>query len=118
LIAIKYSIYFVIAILINLLFQYLLDLFLKGVFQVYISIAAGIKAGLFIKYFRDKKYIFSFQIITFKTDFLMFVLFSVMGIATTIIFWGTELVFFFYLSFCSAKHIGGLPGFSVAYYIK
>lgn len=52
-------------------------------------------------------------------DFQTFLLYSSMGIVTTLIFWGFELGFYFlFLEWELAKYIGGLIGLFIGYTIK
>lgn len=116
--AIKYSFFVIIAILINLFFQYLVDLFYTGILQFYVSIAAGTCAGLVVKYVLDKNYIFYFETESFKKSISKLFLYSLMGVITTIIFWGTEFLFYYVFNSSYAKYFGGLLGLSLGYLTK
>ena len=53
----------------------------------------GTLAGLVAKYILDKKFIFYHIPTDKKDDVKKFALYSLMGVFTTIIFWGTEIAF-------------------------
>lgn len=78
----------------------------------------GTLAGLIVKYVLDKKYIFQFQTKDIKEDSIKFVLYSLMGIVTTLIFWGFELTFDAVFSFEQAKYAGAVFGLSIGYMTK
>jgi len=78
----------------------------------------GTLAGLVAKYILDKKYIFYHTPKDKKDDAKKFVLYSFMGIFTTIIFWGTEITFDALLENPNAKYIGAVIGLSIGYIIK
>ena len=71
-----------------------------------------------VKYILDKKYIFQFQTTDIKEDSFKFILYSLMGILTTLIFWGFELTFNSLLSFESVKYFGAIIGLSIGYITK
>ena len=53
---------------------------------VLLSVAAGTGVGLIVKYVLDKRYIFRFRARNAVHDSCTFVLYTVMGLATTVIF--------------------------------
>jgi putative flippase GtrA len=116
--AVKYSLFAGIATLINLGTQFATLKIYSGKFSIYIAILAGTGTGLVVKYVLDKKYIFYFITVTKKQDFQKFVLYSLMGVVTTLIFWGTELLFHFMLEGQWAKYVGGAIGLMIGYTTK
>jgi hypothetical protein len=116
--AIKYAFFAVIAILINLLTQYVSLLFYNGIFGLCLAIIFGTFAGLLTKYILDKNYIFYYQTKNKFYDFKKFVFYSAMGIITTIIFWGFEIGFDSFFKFNSAKYIGAIAGLVIGYVVK
>ena len=118
LIVFKYGLFAAISIVINLFTQYVSDLIYDDEYHIYISLAVGTFAGLVTKYILDKKYIFNYTTSTFKTDISKFILYSAIGIVTTIIFWGTELLFHYSFDFSHAKYFGGLIGLAIGYFTK
>ena len=117
-IAIKYTIFAAIATLFNLLFQYFSFLVYIGFGSLYVAMLFGTLAGLVAKYILDKKFIF-YHIPTDKKDNTKkFALYSLMGVFTTIIFWGVDIAFDTHSQDPNAKYLGAIIGLSIGYVIK
>ncbi len=138
-IAIKYIIFAVISTGFNLLFQYfsfeVYDMYLSDTIDIYLGVYFDVKtydhylslylgmfcgtiAGLLTKYILDKKYIFYHQTESKKDDVKKFFLYSMMGVFTTVIFWGTEIAFDYYSEHIHAKYVGAVVGLGIGYIIK
>ena len=117
-VAIKYSIFAAISTLFNLLFQYLSFAIYGGNGSLYVAMFLGTLAGLVAKYILDKKWIFYHTPKDKKDDAKKFILYSFMGVFTTIIFWGTEMAFYYLLPHPNGKYIGAIIGLTVGYVIK
>jgi len=117
-IAIKYSIFAVISTLFNLLFQYFSFGLYSGLGSLYVAMFFGTMAGLVAKYILDKKWIFYHTPKDKKDDAKKFALYSLMGVFTTIIFWGTEIAFDTLSQDPNAKYLGAVIGLSIGYIIK
>lgn len=117
-ITIKYSAFAAISTLVNLLFQYLSFMFYSGMGSLYVAMFLGTMTGLVAKYILDKKWIFYHTPKDRKDDAKKFILYSLMGVVTTIIFWGTEMVFYYFLPHSYAKYWGALIGLGIGYVIK
>ncbi len=117
-IALKYTAFAVIATLLNLLFQFLSFSLYDGVASLYLAMVAGTLAGLLAKYIMDKKYIFYHKPVSKKSDAAKFLLYSLTGVFTTFIFWGTEIAFDALLNTESAKYLGAVTGLAIGYLIK
>ena len=78
----------------------------------------GTLAGLVAKYILDKKFIFYHEVKNKKDDAKKFALYSLMGVFTTIIFWGTEIAFDALSQDHNAKYLGAVIGLSIGYIIK
>lgn len=117
-VAIKYTIFAVISTLFNLLFQYFSFLLYAGFGSLYIAMFIGTLAGLVVKYILDKKFIFYHVVENKKEDAKKFALYSLMGVFTTIIFWGTEILFDTLSQNPNAKYLGAIIGLSIGYIIK
>ncbi len=115
---IKYSIFAVISTLFNLLFQYFSFLVYSGFGSLYVAMFFGTLAGLVAKYILDKKFIFYHTPKDKKDDAKKFALYSLMGVFTTIIFWGTEIAFDTLYEDPNAKYLGAVIGLSIGYVIK
>ena len=116
--AIKYSLFAVLATLLNLLAQEAVVRSYEGAFAIYLAIAFGTLAGLISKYLLDKKYIFRFISSSRRENLGRFSLYGMTGIATTAIFWGFELGFDAIIGGKTARYIGAVIGLSIGYGIK
>lgn len=116
--AIKYVIFAVISTAFNLLFQMFSFFFYSGFASLYLAMFFGTLAGLIAKYFLDKKWIFYHTPADKKDDVKKFALYSLMGVSTTIIFWATEMAFYYLNPNPNAKYIGAVIGLSIGYVIK
>jgi putative flippase GtrA len=135
-IIVKYTLFSLFAIVVNLLAQ---ELFVRimghsffGSLFIYFSfiakaeniilwssMGAGTFMGLMIKYILDKKYIFYHSTASKMDDGRKFILYAMMGVITTCIFWGMELTFFYaFPEIYSARYIGGTIGLSLGYVLK
>jgi len=117
-IAIKYTIFAAISTLFNLLFQYFSFLAYIGFGSLYVAMLFGTLAGLVAKYILDKKFIFYHTPTDKKDNAKKFALYSLMGVFTTIIFWGTEIAFDTLFQDPNAKYLGAIIGLSIGYFIK
>jgi putative flippase GtrA len=114
-IAARYIVFAVISTIVNLAFQYISFFIYSGNFSLYFAVFNGTLSGLIVKYILDKKFIFYHKPKSKKDDSKKFILYSLMGIFTTIIFWGFEIVFD---KFWDMKYIGAIVGLSIGYIIK
>jgi len=114
----KYIIFAVISTFFNLLFQYFSFYIYQDFGALYVAMFIGTLAGLIIKYILDKKFIFYHAVKNKKDDAKKFALYSLMGVFTTIIFWGTEITFDYLIESNNAKYLGAVIGLSVGYIIK
>ncbi len=115
---IKYGVFAIFAIAINISTQYASLIIYRGEYNLYIAMGFGTIAGLLIKYILDKKYIFYHRAENKKEDIQKFVLYSATGTATTAVFWGFEIVFDAIFRFGAAKFMGAIIGLSIGYFIK
>lgn len=114
----KYSSFALISTLFNMLFQYFSFKLYSGFASIYLALFMGTLAGLIVKYLLDKKFIFHHVSSCTKDDVKSFGLYSLMGIFTTVIFWGMEIGFDIIFDDENAKYIGGLIGLAIGYVIK
>ncbi len=114
----KYTLFAIFATMVNIGTQYLTLRICSIDYGLYIAMAMGTFTGLLVKYILDKKYIFYFEVTTFREDTSKFFLYSFMGVFTTIIFWGMELFFNAFFSGDAAKYIGAVVGLSIGYTTK
>lgn len=116
--AIKYTVFAIVSTLFNLLFQYFCFGIYAGFGSLYVAMVVGTLAGLVVKYVLDKKFIFYHIVEDKKDDAKKFGLYSLMGVFTTIIFWGTEIAFDTIFQDPNAKYLGAVIGLGIGYVIK
>jgi len=114
-IALKYILFALIATAVNLIFQSL-SLFL--IESLYLAILNGTATGLVCKYILDKKYIFYHNPESKTKDMQKFMSYTLTGVITTFIFWGTEITFDWFLKVEWAKYLGAIIGLSMGYMVK
>ncbi|MGL5734804.1 MAG: GtrA family protein, partial [Beijerinckiaceae bacterium] len=86
-----YALFATIAIAVNIGAQDIVLRVYGGAYAVALSIFAGTLAGLVVKYVLDKRLIFKFQAHDLRHDGALFLRYSLMGVVTTLIFWGFEM---------------------------
>jgi hypothetical protein len=117
-IAVLYSLFAGLSTVVNICSQMLSMLIYRGVYAVEISIFIGTLGGLPLRFFLEKRYIFSFQSKNIKHDGQLFILYSFMSVFTTAIFWGTEYAFHLIFTSDVMRYFGGVLGLSIGYFIK
>ena len=123
---IKYGLFALIATLVNLTSQYMtfelidsLEMFRAlREYSLVIGILVGTATGLVTKYVLDKKYIFHYKPDGAKDDAKTFFMYTVVGILTTCLFWGFEVLFDYLLNTPFARYIGAIVGLSIGYTSK
>jgi len=116
--AVKYAIFAGIATAANIGTQYLSIRAYTGPFSLYAAMAAGTLVGLVIKYILDKRFIFYHQTAGARDDLFKFTVYTFMGVFTTAIFWGSELLFNHLFTFPEAKYLGAVVGLTIGYITK
>jgi putative flippase GtrA len=116
--AFTYSVFAIIATLANIGVQDVVIRLYYSSLQIPISIIAGTGIGLLIKYLLDKRYIFHFQADNAMHDTRTFMLYLLMGILTTSIFWGFEFGFDYLFHSKELRYLGGVIGLAIGYVAK
>lgn len=114
----RYSLFAVLATLANLMVQRLVLLTGDHYTHFMAAVALGTIAGLVLKYILDKNWIFYDQTDNLKQDGQKFVLYTVMGLVTTAIFWGTETTFWLVFETDFMREVGAVFGLTVGYVVK
>ena len=114
----RYIVFAIISTIVNLAFQWLSFLLYGGFLSLYVAMFTGTLAGLVLKYILDKKYIFFHTPKSKKDDGKKFLLYSLMGVFTTFIFWGFEIGFDYAFEDENAKYLGAIVGLSIGYVVK
>lgn len=89
-----------------------------GPYAIFLSIVIGTGVGLVVKYVLDKRYIFRFKARDAVHDGQTFMLYTVMGLATTVIFWGFEFAFQHMFQSDAMRYLGGVIGLAIGYVTK
>lgn len=113
-----YTAFAIVATAGNLATQRLALSLVEGGWAFPFALIVGTFVGLVIKYGLDKRLIFEDRSTGLAAHGRRFSLYTLMGIATTAIFWGTETLFWFFWNSHSAREIGAVLGLSVGYFIK
>ncbi|ASP23059.1 GtrA-like protein [Antarctobacter heliothermus] len=83
-----------------------------------LAVGTGTLAGLVVKYVLDKRWIFFDDATGLRAHGRKFTLYTVMGIVTTAIFWGTETAFWLIWHTDAMRETGAVIGLMVGYVIK
>lgn len=117
-ISVLYTFFAVLSTVINIGSQILSIWVYKGPYSVEISILVGTAAGLPLRYFLEKRYIFDFTSQNLAHDGKLFIFYTAMGVITTIIFWGTEYAFHLIYDTDLMRYVGGILGLAIGYFVK
>lgn len=116
--AVSYTAFALIATAANIGAQDLVVRMYSGAFDILASIIVGTGVGLVVKYVLDKRYIFRFRARNVAHDTQTFMLYTVMGLATTVIFWGFEFGFDYIFQAKEMRYWGGVIGLAIGYLTK
>jgi len=116
--ALKYTIFAVLATAANIGSQDLAVRVYAGPYSILLSVFFGTGIGLVVKYLLDKRYIFAFQTRDLAHDTRTFLLYSLMGVVTTVVFWGFEFGFQWAFQDKGMRYLGGVIGLAIGYWVK
>jgi putative flippase GtrA len=118
--ALLYTAFAVLATLANLAVQRLVLMgpMSGGAMAYALALGAGTLAGLVIKYWLDKRWIFRDPARGPGAHSKRFSLYALMGVATTAIFWGAETVFWLAWQTHTARELGAVVGLAIGYVVK
>jgi len=117
-IATIYTILAMIATAVNIGAQDLVIRIYNGPVSLILSVITGTGVGLAVKFILDKRYIFAFQSKNLSHDSRVFFLYSITGIVTTLIFWGSEFSFHLIFETKEMRYLGGVLGLAIGYVTK
>ncbi len=90
----------------------------SGVGSLMVALVIGTGVGLVSKYLLDKKWIFYDPAQGAKAHGKKFGLYTMMGLFTTVIFWGTEALFHHIFPQEVMTYVGGALGLAMGYVVK
>jgi len=117
-IALVYTLVSAFATVANIGTQALVIWLYVGSYAIEISVLLGTAVGFPIKYVLEKKYVFYFKADNLGHDTRLFILYGVMGVFTTAIFWGIEFAFHHLFGTDGMRYLGGAIGLTVGSFIK
>ena len=114
-----YTVFAVLATVVNLAVQrVVLALLGDGAGGFAMAVLCGTGAGLVLKYLLDKRWIFDDRRAGLAMHGRTFGLYTLMGVATTAIFWGTETLFWLAWGTDAMREAGAILGLAVGYVVK
>jgi hypothetical protein len=113
-----YTLFAIIATIANIGSQDIMTRLYQGRFDITLSIMVGTAVGLLVKYVLDKKYIFKYRVANLAHDTRTFILYTAMGIITTLIFWAFEFGFEYLFETKALRYLGGIIGLGIGYLVK
>ncbi len=114
----RYTGFAVIAVFANLAIQRIVLLGGESGLWFIVAMGAGTLAGLVVKYILDKRWIFFDRTAGAAAQGKQFGLYSLMGVATTVIFWATETTFWLIWGTDFAREAGAVIGLTIGYVTK
>lgn len=85
---------------------------------IIVSVLVGTIVGVIVKYFLDKKWIFSFEAKSVAHQAKAFSFYTLFSVGTTLIFWGFEFGAQLIFGTEFARYSGGVIGLAVGYVVK
>jgi len=114
----RYSLFAVIATVCNLAAQRAVLLVDAGSAGFVAAMAAGTGVGLVVKYGLDKRWIFYDRSTGIAAHGRKFSLYTLMGLVTTVVFWGSETVFWLAWKTDIMREVGAVLGLALGYVVK
>lgn len=115
---INYAVFVLIATAANIGAQDIVIRIYSGAFDIFASVIVGTGVGLIVKYILDKRYIFCFRARGVAHNTQTFALYTAMGLATTVVFWGFEFSFHHIFETKEMRYLGGIVGLAFGYLTK
>jgi putative flippase GtrA len=116
--AVRYALFAGIATAANLATQRLVLQSSGHALAFILALLAGTLVGLVIKYALDKRWIFADPSRGLAAHGRRFSLYTLMGVVTTVIFWGSETLFWLTWRTQLAREVGAILGLSIGYLAK
>lgn len=113
--ALRYALFAAAATAVNLATQHAALALLAG---LPLAMAAGTLTGLLAKYLLDRRWIFREAPAGMALHVRQFGLYALMGVATTLVFWATELAFEAIFASPVMRDAGAILGLAIGYVTK
>lgn len=107
-----------VATMVNLAVQRLILMLGPDAFVFILAMAGGTLGGLVVKYLLDRRWIFHDRGQGAAHHGRTFALYSLMGLATTALFWITETLFWLSWGTDAAREAGAILGLAAGYAVK
>jgi len=117
-VAALYALFAMLSIVVNIATQAFVVAILEHRWAIPASVLAGTATGLVTKYILDKRWIFSHVSKDHLHEARTFLLYTLMGVLTTLVFWGTEYLFHLVFQGDAMRYLGGVVGLSIGYAMK
>ena len=114
----RYTAFAVAATVANLATQRLVLAVDEGALGFAAAVFLGTLVGLVLKYALDKRWIFDDRSTGVAAHGRKFTLYTLMGVVTTAIFWGTETAFWVIWHTDLMRELGAVLGLAVGYVVK
>ncbi len=117
-IALRYAAFAAFATAVNVATQYASATLYTGLHELYVAMAVGTLVGLVAKYILDRRWIFHDRPASPADHAARFTLYSLTGVLTTLVFWGTELAFVALGDAPWLRYAGAVFGLAIGYTAK
>ena len=114
----RYAAFAAVATAVNVAAQHVSSTLYAGRYELYAAMAAGTFTGLVAKYVLDRRWIFHDRPTSVRGHAVRFALYSLTGVLTTSIFWGTELAFAAMGDTRWLRYAGAVFGLAIGYVAK
>jgi putative flippase GtrA len=114
----RYGFFAVVATLANLGAQRLSFAFAPEGTRLIVALVCGTSIGLIVKYVLDKRWIFHDYLRPVRQEARMFMLYTLTGVVTTLVFWGMESGFWLVWKTHGMRELGAVMGLVIGYVIK
>ena len=114
----RYSFFAVVATLGNLGAQRLSFAVAPEDIRLIVALVSGTLTGLILKYILDKRWIFYDDVQSAGREARTFMLYTVTGIGTTLVFWGMESGFWLVWKTQGMRELGAVLGLMIGYVVK
>ncbi len=114
----RYAAFAVLATVANLATQRGVLAVAEGSVGYVLALCAGTGVGLVLKYLLDKRWIFADHFRSAAAETRTFSLYTLTGVGTTLVFWGTETAFWLIWQTQTMRELGAVLGLTIGYVTK